>query len=337
MPEVSDEDQLTNTSLQRAAIILSMLGPAEAREICRRMDSFTANRLIAQLKRLGDVEPRKRTAVGREAITRVENPDATPDTLAEELTQDILGRTGRLGELSQNAIENSLQQLGRLDKMDPETLWHALQNETPQAIAFAMKYLSPANCAKLLSAMPQSVHEQVVSGLMAAQPPTHIALNAYVRAIDQLVERGIGEGGQSQDNTEFVADIVQQLDRNTGDQVMQIVGAKDPNMKARVENLVFNFTDMLQLPPKPLQMVLQNSSTNDLAMALKGVEEEMREAVFDNLSDRAATVLREEIELLGAIPVSDAQQAQLKIVQIARKLEEAGEVSLRTEDVEYIE
>jgi len=323
--------------LRRAAVVLTMLGSDEAAEVCRRIDPLTARRIIRVLGNLGDVPSQERTNAAREVAARINGSDSNAGALARSLREKVLGLRGGVSELSDEASESSFERLALLDKADPNLIWRAISGETPQAIALIARHLSPANCAKLLTVMPDGTREEVVYRMANPNPPTAGALKAFARVTNSLMKVTATGGDSADANVQFVAEVIQQFNRKVAQRVINEVKTRSGELGTAIEQLIFKFTDLLKLPTASLQAVLRNTQTSDLALAVKGVPEVMRGVVFSNLSQRASAVLREEMDLLGAVPATDAERAQLEIVQVARALEGAGELSLEPGDVEYVE
>lgn len=341
-PESAVQDQTTGArdtmspELRKAAIIISMAGPEQATDICRRVDPLTAHRLIRALGNLGAPDGDERASVAREFIDRMDGA-AGADALAARLKEQVLGIRSGLGALAGEDAESSLEKLALLDKADPNLVWRAISDETPQAIALVARHLSAPNCAKLLEIMPDETRREVTFRMSNPNPASPGALKAFARVASSLLKGSAGGSDSADANLQFVAEVVQQLNRKMAQDVLNAVKQRSEEIGASIERMIFKFTDLLRMPTPSLQVVLRNTTTNDLALALKGVPESLRELVFNNLSQRARSVLEEEMDLLGAVPATEAERAQQEIVQIARALESAGEITLDAGDIEYVE
>ena len=322
--------------LRQAAIIISMVDAEQATDICRRVDPLTAHRLIRALGKLGALEHEERARVARQFVDRMDGA-AGAGSLAARLKEQVLGIRSGIGALAGEDAESSLEKLALLDKADPNLVWRAISDETPQAIALVARHLSALNCAKLLAIMPEETRREVTFRMSNPNPASPGALKAFSRVAGTLLKGSAGASDSVGGNLQFVAEVVQQLNRKMAQDVLGAVKERSEEVGTAIERMIFKFTDLLRMPTPSLQVVLRNTSTNDLALALKGVPEALRELVFSNLSQRARSVLEEEIDLLGAVPASEAERAQQEIVQIARALEAAGEISLDAGDVEYVE
>lgn len=333
----AEDPNETSTEVRKAALILAMMGTAEAAAICRRVDPLTAHRLIKAIGALGEVGADERLATAQEIVGRVTGESSSMALLAARLKEEVLGSRGGFDDVASEDSAASLERLALLDKADANLIWRAIGEETPQAIALIVRHLSPSNVAKLMNVMPEELRDEVTFRMAAPRPATAGALKAFARITDQLLKIAATATDTGDGSLQFVAEVIQELNRKAAQDVLANVKERSEEIGTAIEQMIFSFTDILRLPPPSLQVVLRNVSTGDLALALKGVPEQLRETVTGNLSKRAASVLQEEVELLGPVPATEAERAQLEIVQVARALETAGEISLEPGDVEYVE
>ncbi len=330
----------SDPNLRKAAILLSMLGEDEATAICRRVDPLTAHRLIRVLSALREMDRKEKLVLARELVARLNVGSTGTGMLAAKLRESVLGLRGGLSGLTGEEAELSLlafEQLSLLDRADPNLIWRAIGGEMPQTIALIAKHLSPANVAGLLTVMPDDMRGDVATRMASPRAPTPGALKALARVCDRLVRIAASGGNSSDGYSQFAADVISHLNRNVAQEVLSAIREHSEETATAIEQKMFKFSDILRLPPSSLQAVLRNGTMSDLALALKGVPESMRSAVFENLSQRARLVLEEEISLLGAVPASEAERAQRDIIALARSLEAAGEITLQPGDVEYVE
>jgi flagellar motor switch protein FliG len=251
--------------------------------------------------------------------------------------ESVLGLRGGLGGLALEQAELSFEDFAALEKADAGLVWRAISDEMPQAIALIARHVSPAGVARLLAAMPEDVRGEVAFRIASPHPPTAGALRALARVTDRLVRLSATGGDTSESGTQFLAEVVGQLNRTVSQSVLGAIKQRSEDLGNAIEQMIFSFADILRLPAPSLQTILRNTSTNDLALALKGVSEDLRMVVFMNLSQRARSVLEEEIELLGPVPASEAERAQHDIIHAARTLDGTGEISLQPGEVEYVD
>jgi flagellar motor switch protein FliG len=316
----------------RAALVLSFLQGDEAERVCKEVGPDFGPQLRELTQSAAQAPESARLAALRALLARVRNsPDAGPraSQKAEDAVEPL--------QHAREDLEQFLDKLKLLEMADPNLIWRAISGESPQAISIIARQLSVDNCAKLLQAMPEEIRGDVVLRMADPSPATHGALKAFARVADSLLKVASSGSATADGSLQFVAETIQRLNRKAVQDLLADVKGRSQEIGAIIEKMIFRFTDLLQLPAPSLQALLRGVSTSDLALALKGVPEEMRDTVFNNLSERARTVLQEEMDLLGPVPASEAERAQMEIVQMARALEAAGELVLESGDVEYVD
>ena len=339
MPDVPRDH---DNNLMRAALVLSLLGTDEAVEVTRRVDPLAAHKLIRSLGELGDdggpeAGKSARLDALRAIVARLRGDHGGPRQLATQLRESVLNVQQHLPTVNNVDIGAFYERIALLDTANPALIWRAIGGETPQAIALVVSHLSPANVARLLAAMPPEVRDEVAYRLIVQGPPTPDAVAALSIVTEHFLQVA-STGGEAKESQigQFV-EIVSQMDRESGRDVIAAIRERNDAAATAIEQSMFTFHDLLKLPSVAIQVILRNITTSDLALALKGAIEVQREVVLANLSQRARAVLEEEINLLGAVPVSDVERAQRSIVQAARGLEAAGELQLTAGNVQYVE
>jgi flagellar motor switch protein FliG len=152
---------------------------------------------------------------------------------------------------------------------------------------------------------------------------------------EQLESIGVVDGRRL-GGVEVVASILNQLDRTLESEILEKIEETKPDLAERIKQLMFTFEDLLGLDDKSIQVLLKEISSEDLSMALKGASESLREKIFSNMSDRAAKMLREDLEAMGPVRVSDVEKGQVKIAMIAKKLGEEGKIVLSAQNERFV-
>ena len=210
---------------------------------------------------------------------------------------------------------------------DPSQLLNLIQNEHPQTIALVLAYLRPEQAAAILSALPNDVQYDVARRIATMDRTSP----DIIRDVEKVLERKISSSLGNQDFTiaggvEAIVELLNRSDRTTERSIIENLESQDPELAEEIRKLMFVFEDITLLDDRSLQMVLREVENKDLSLALKGVPNEVANKVFKNMSKRAADMLREEIEFMGPVRIRDVEEAQQKIVNIIRKLEDSGEI-----------
>jgi flagellar motor switch protein FliG len=249
---------------------------------------------------------------------------------ARELLENGLGveRAGEiLGRLEAAITELPFQFLRRAD---PRQLLSFVQDEHPQTIALVLAHLSSDQASGVLSGLSPELQADVAHrvAVMDRISPE------LVRRVEAILERRMSSILAPSESTAVggiqpLIDIINRADRSTERLILESLESLDPELAEEVRSRMFMFEDIVNLDDRSVQTVLRQVETNDLATALKGVRDDVRDKVMRNLSERAAETLAEEIELLGPVRLRQVEEAQAKVVQVIRTLEESGQVVIR--------
>ncbi len=250
------------------------------------------------------------------------------------VAQQLLERS--LGSERAGAVMERLKAAGVktpfqfLETVEPTQLLSFIGDEHPQVIALVMAHLSPDNASVLLSALPPS-QQALVAHRIAVMDRTAPDI---VRAIESTLERKMASMLQPTEMSRVggvdpLVTIINRSDRATERHIVEGLEALDAALADEVKSRMFMFEDIVDVEDRSVQLVLREVDTNDLAMALKGVSEIVRDKITANLSERAAENLLEEVEILGAVRLAQVEEAQQKIIRTIRTLEESGQVVIR--------
>jgi flagellar motor switch protein FliG len=322
--------------LQKAAILMVLLGEDAASHIYRNLSEADVQRLTQRIAELGRVSPEAAMAVLEEyhklALTQGYLSEGGPE-YAQKLLVKAFGPEGARALLEQvsRAVEMNVVQLESLQKADPQQLAKFLESEHPQTIALIMAHLNARQSSALLLRLPEETRAQAIqrlAGLRHFSPEVaekvSLALN---KRLDALGE----QSRQAYAGLKGAADLLNQLDPNVGKGILENIEQQDPKMALGIRNLMFTFEDLLGVPEAGIRELLGQLDKKTLALALRGGSEELKNLIFKSMSSRAVDMLKEDMEVLGAVRTKDVNQAQREIVEMARKLESEGKLVLTAE------
>ncbi len=216
------------------------------------------------------------------------------------------------------------------DRIDPESLAAVLQGERPQTLAVVLSQLPPRYSAEVLARLPEELRADSVDRICRSERVAAQALDALLRAIeDNFANRTTAETRDQGNGVQRAAAVLNQLDAEMATQIVDRIRAADANRAAAVEQEMFHFNDLLRLDPKALQMVLAEVKPDRLAMALKGIPEELRTGIFSALPETVSNIVMEEIEAAGRVPVRDVQAARRELTNLALQLDREGKIHIR--------
>lgn len=315
---------------QKAAILMVALGPEAIARVLRHMSEEEIEAVTLEIARLGRISSGDRRqsviefyqmCMAQEVIAEGGVDQARKTLVAafgQERADEILGK-----------VMQALQVLpfDFLKKADLSQVVTFLRDEHPQTIALILAHLGPGQAANIVSNLPQEMRAEVAHriAIMDRTPPE------VIREIERVLEKKLSTALVSQAYTDVggVKSLVEMLnwvDRATERTIMESLAETNPDLADEIKNMMFVFEDINTLDDASIQKVLREVDTKELALALKGVGEEVQNRIFKNMSERAANMLREEIEFMGPVRLRSVEESQQRIVGIIRRLEEAGEV-----------
>ncbi len=313
----------------KAAVLLACLGSENASKVLAKMSFDEAEALTLNLSSLNKVDSDLRGNILDQFYDlAVANKFVTQGGLdfARGLLEGAFGAERTIEILTR--LQSSLQEVpfDFLKKADPSQIVTFLQEEHPQTISLILAHLPAETAAVVLSALRQEIQTDVVSRIatMERTPPE------VIREVERVLERKMAsvfsQGFTFAGGVKEVAEILNSIDRNSEKTIMSELEERDPQLAEEIGRLMFTFDDIVYVEDSGIQKTLREVDSKDLALALKGANEEVASKVLKNMSERARDGIKEEIEFLGPVRVKNVEEAQQRIVAIIRRLEEAGEL-----------
>ncbi len=320
------------TGPKKAAILLLALGEEGAADIVKNLEDSEIQQVGYYMARFTDVAPEELDVVLEEFYNKSTSDtsgfliNASGDFVKNTLSKALGGDRAKelVDNLSANVEESALESLKWLD---PKAIANFITHEHPQTIALILAHLDdPEQTATVLKELPENLHADVVyrmSILEGIQP-------GVVAEIDEVLSREMqasGAMGTSKvGGIESVAEMLNSLDKSTETRILATIEESNPDLAEQIRELMFTFEDMVLIDSRGMQTILKEVQGPDLTMALKTASEPIKELIFSSMSQRAADMLREDLDVMGPVKVSDVEKAQQNLVKIARRLEEEGKV-----------
>lgn len=313
---------------QKAAIVLIALGAELSAKVLKHFHDDEIELLTQQISMMENVPQSVRDNVLQEFLELHQAREYLMHggyKYAKELLEKALGP--QKAEQILNKVTVAIKQVpfSGLRRTDPRHLFNFIRDEHPQTIALILTYLVPEQAAMILSSLPPEKQSDIARriALMDRVPPE------VVREIENILERKLSmvvQHEQAAGGIKTLVDILNRVDRSTEKTILQELEVSDPELADEVRKRMFVFEDIVKLHDSAIQRVLREVDTKDLAKAMRGASEEVNERIYKNMSKRAAEMLREEIQYMGPVRLRDVEEAQQRIVQIIRRLDEAGEI-----------
>ena len=322
----------TLAPVQTAAALVLGIGTVKAETILQHLSRDEIEALANHVLTLGEIDPNERRGVVRDVLQHL----LTIDPLAEAEALRIRAKTAL--PASQKIDKGPDGPFGFLARVEIDQLVQYLANEHPQTIAVVLSHQPPEVSAKILNHIDEHLAADVAMRIatIGKTPPELI-----VRIVDAMkaeLSETHPEDAAPPEGARELAGILNRGGHELEEWVLERLGLEDRQLADRVKALMFTFADIVGLEDRAIQKVLQNVETASLALALKGQADEVQDAIYRNLSERASESLKEEAELLGTVRRSEVEEAQMSVVAQIRALEASGQVTIsRGGDGDFIE
>jgi len=324
---------------ERAAILLMTLGEQGAAQVLKHMPARDVQRVGAAMAQLSKVS---RDEVGQVLDTfarNVENETSfgigTDDYVRKVLT-DALGEDNAGGLIERIRLGRSSKGLEALKWMEPRAIAEMIRAEHPQIVAIVLAHLEPDQAAAVLGQLPEWLSGDVmlrIATLDGVQP-------SAISELDEIVERQFAGGARATQTrlggAEAAASILNLMDAGIEASVMEHMRKVDDALVGRIEDLMFVFENLLEVDDRGMQELLRQVQGEQLLLALKGTDEELKQKIFRNMSQRAAEMLRDDLEARGPVKVAAVEAAQKEILAVARRMAEEGTLMLGGRGGQYV-
>lgn len=313
----------------KAAILLVNLDPDVASAMLRNLPTAFVEDVTRALASLGEVPADVCAAVVEEFYSiRLAQQHAQMGGLeyAKSLLQKSLDPKTAEKVISQIQRQVQKTPFSFLQKAESENLLTFIQDEHPQTIALIVSYLPHHRAAEILGGLPSQKQIEVVRRIANMERANPEIIREVESGLESRLSSMLGQASDKVGGISTVAEVLNLCDRATEKSIMEGIETEDPELVEEIRRLMFVFEDILMVNDKGIQTVLKEVDNDELALALKTASEELKQKVFANMSSRAADLIREEMEYMGPVRVSDVEAAQQRIVDIVRRLEDAGEI-----------
>jgi flagellar motor switch protein FliG len=317
------------TGRRKAAILLVTMGPEKAASVLKNLEESEVEMLTIEIANLGKVTNEERKAVLEEFQNLTKAREMIISGGIEYAKEMLIKAFGpeKAMQIIERLVSNlSVKPFEFMRNADVVQIVNFLQSEHPQTIALVLSFLEPRIAAQVLGALPENLQIEVIKRISLLER----ASPDVVKEVEKLLEKKFaGVATQTLSavgGLDTAAEIMNNLDRSTEKNIMERLTYESPELAEEIRRRMFVFEDILKLDDRSVQLVLREVNTQDLAVALKGASEELKQKIFNNMSKRAQQLLKDEIEFMGPVRVKDVEEAQQKIINIIRRLEEAGEI-----------
>jgi len=322
------------SDIRKAAILLMSLPEDQAAGLMAKLSPKQVEQVSIEIAKLGRLSNEEQEKVIHEFA------DSNPSALglvggglevAKSLTEKALGnKAPPVIDIVRQSIE--ALPFGFLKKVDPQNLLTFIIDEHPQTIAVVLSHLPPAYGAEIVKGLPAERQLAVVRRIAHMGQTSPEVIHEVERGLESRMSNLMQQSFEKAGGVDSVAEILNVSDRATERTLLESLSQDDPDLVEEIRRLMFVFDDLTKISDKDIQTVLKNVETAQWAMALKGASPELKQKIMGNMSSRAAAMLNEEMEYKGAVKLSEVEQIQQQIVDIVRRLEDAGEITVHAAD-----
>ena len=314
---------------QKAAILLVALGPDVSATVFKHLNDEEIEELTLEIANMRAVEKEVKDMVLEEFYELCQAHDYINQggiEYAREVLEKAVGKERANSILERLTATLQVRPFDAIRRTDPAQLMNFIQGEHPQTIAMIMAYLQPEQAAKVLSYLSPDVQADVSNriALMDRTSPD------IVKEVETVLERKMSAIVSNEYATaggiQSIVNILNFADRGTEKNILDRLEEKDPELAEEIRKRMFVFEDIILLSDRAVQVVLRQVDTHDIALALKTASEDVTDKIFRNMSKRAAQMLKEDMEYMGPVRLREVEDAQQRIVNVIRQLEDSGEI-----------
>jgi flagellar motor switch protein FliG len=330
---------ISTLGLQKAAILMVLLGEESASHIYRNLPEGDVERLTRRIAELDHFKPETAMSVLEEyyqlTLTQGYLAEGGPD-YAQKLLVKAFGEAGaqRLLDQASRTMEQNAVHLESLQEADPQQLAKFLEVEHPQTIALILAHLNARQASALLLRLPEEVRAETVKRLAQLRQFSPEVAQKVALSLNKHLESLGEQSRRAYAGFKGAADLLNQLEPVSSKGILESIEKDDPTMALAIRNLMFTFEDLLGVPEAGIRELLGQLDKKALALSLRGATEELKNLIFKSMSSRAVDMLKEDMEVLGPVRSRDVNQAQREVVEVARRLEAEGKLVLSAESQE---
>ena len=317
------------SGLQKAAILLIALGPERSANVFKHLKEDEIEELTLEIANTRNITPKVKDSVISEfyQVCLAQQYIAEGGiNYAKEVLEKSFGADRAMDVIGKLTASLQVKPFEFIRKTDASQLLNFIQDEHPQTIALILSYLSAAQSALILSALPPDRQADVAKRIAIMDRTSPEVIKEVEKVLESKLASLVNQEYTIIGGVDAVVDILNTVDRGTEKHIMETLEIEEPELADEIRKKMFVFEDILLLDDRAIQRVLRDVDNNDLGLALKGANEQVQTTIFNNLSKRLAVMIKEDMEFMGPVRMKDVEEAQQKIVNIIRKLEDSGEI-----------
>jgi flagellar motor switch protein FliG len=310
----------------KAAILVHAIGAEAASSLLDRLSDAERTMIYKLQSQMGSVSPDLVERVAQEFLSSLGGPQLSQLPQGEG---DNGGASGKAPDAEKNDVgedENHPTNLTAIQNIGNDQLIQLIQDEHPQTIALVVVNLKPHKASEVLGQLPDEIKADVAYRIASLEKVSSDMVEEIDKVFAEILQSKDNTGTQEAGGVTHLAEILNQIDGASAEQIIDEIEESDPDMAEEIKANMFVFDDIIFVDDKGLQQVLRSVESNELALALKAATDEVKDKIFRNMSERAASILKEEMEVSGAVRMKDVTDAQQKVTKVIQEMERKGEL-----------
>ena len=315
--------------VEKAATLLITLGPEKSAKIFKHLKEEEIEQLTLEIANTSSVSPQTKEKVLSEfyEICLAQKYIAEGGIgYAKELLEKALGEEKAKDVIGKLTASLQVRPFEFIRKTDPSQLLNFIQDEHPQTIALILSYLPASQASMVVSSLPPEKQADVARRIAQMDRTSPDVIKQVEKVLERKLSSLVNQDYTIVGGVDAIVSILNSVDRGTEKHIMETLEVEEPELADEIRKKMFVFEDILSLDDRAIQRVLRDVDNSDLALALKGATEEVQNVILNNLSKRLAVMIKEDMEYMGPVRMKDVEEAQQKIVNIIRKLEDSAEI-----------
>lgn len=316
---------------QKAAILLMSMDVDVASKVFKELDMGEVEAIALEITNLKDVPAN----IVEDVIEEFYELMQASTLMLEgglDYAQVLLERTygpERAREIVEKIkVLTTVRGFNILKKADPAQLANFLSKEHPQTIALILSHLPPSQAADVLQEFSEELRSESILRIATIGKVSPALVSEIEQVVDQIAEATLSQNLAAAGGTQIVASILNKSNNAVAKAMLENIEEKNFDLASEIKRLMFLFEDIVQIDDRGIQRILRDVDKRDLALALKVSDDKIKNKIFKNMSERAAAVVKEELEFMGPVKLKEVEQAQMRIVDIIKQLESDGEISI---------
>lgn len=305
------------------------MGQEISSEIFKHLRDEEIEQLTLEIARIDKVEPAERDQIlieFQEMMLAQEFITQGGIEYARDILDRALGPDRAIDIINRLTTSLQVRPFDFIRNADPGQLLNFIQGEHPQTIALILSYLQPAISSQILTHLPEDIQANVAKRIAQMDRTSPDIIRDIERVLERKLSSLVNEEYTSAGGVDSIVEVLNLVDRSTEKSIIEALEEEDPELAEEIKKRMFVFEDVTLLSDRDIQQVLREVDAKELALALKAVDDTVKDKIFANMSRRAATMLAEDMEFMGPVRLRDVEDAQQRVVNVIRKLEDAGDI-----------